>query len=489
MESTKTTFKKESGFILAMVGSAIGFANILSFSAQCYKNGGGAFLIPFLVAIVVIGIPLLYLEGLIGSRYGLPIASAYGHNKSNKVAFKMVGWLAAITCLTIGAFYSVLTSWSVAYSYFTAMSRIPADTAHFFVTDFLHDSGSLTIWNGISWPIWVATLLVSVFTWLVMSRDISKGVEKACAFFMPLLFILFGVFTVVVFFLPGASIGFYHYLSPDFSKLLDFALWRDVFGHVFFSFSLGLGIIVGYSRYSGEKANIRKAMLWVAAGDVIFSSIAGLAIFGCVGFMSNQTGIPFHEIVKTDSTFQMGFIIFPQILQHFSPALAPIIGGLFFFCVFIAGITGVFSIVESVAGNVEIEFAVSRKAAITSTIVVMFAMSTFFCMGNGVHILGALQPMVLGNTLLFGALIQIYFFLSVDKTIKNDRFWKNDDGKNSIAFYSAKYVGFSFLALSLIGALYEEAAEPWSAAHLVRWSWLLLALVAAHCAARYVKRA
>lgn len=478
----RMTFGKETGFIFALVGSAIGFANILSFSAQCYKNGGGAFLIPFLIAIAVIGLPMLYLEGLIGKKYGLPVVSAYARVLPKQ--FKAFGWLAALTCLTIGAFYTVLTSWSAVYTYFAATKQIPQDTATFFVADFLRDSGSLMITNGISWPIFGTTLVLAFLVWWIMTRHISKGVEKICAFFMPLLFVLFAIFAIIVIFLPGASIGFYHYLNPDWSKLLDFRLWRDVFGHVFFSFSLGIGIIVAYSRHTKKETNIRKAMMWVAIGDIIFSAVAGFAIFGCVGFMSHQRGIPFHEIVTSDSTFQMGFIIFPQIIQTFSSWLQPIVGALFFFCVFIAGITGVFSIVESVAGNIEIEFNTSRKSSMTITILIMCAMSSVFCMGNGVHILGALQPMVLGYVFLITGMAQIFAFMFCDPTIKHDALWFSKNNQANMSYYCVKYIGFAFLAFNLIGGLIEEVLEPWSEAHAVRWIWFAVIVIAALIASR-----
>src|SRR5580704_16570753 len=99
----RMTWVRESGFIFAMLGSAIGFANLLAFSAQCYRNGGGAFLIPFFIAVVIIGIPMLFLEGAIGKKYGLPIASAYGHILPKR--WTVFGWLSALSCLTIGSFY------------------------------------------------------------------------------------------------------------------------------------------------------------------------------------------------------------------------------------------------------------------------------------------------------------------------------------------------------------------------------------------------
>lgn len=473
-KSSKMTWVKESGFIFAMIGSAVGFANILAFSAQCYRNGGGAFLIPFLTANFVIGIPMLLLEGIIGNKYGLPIASAY--EKVLPKTWKTFGWIAAISCLTIGAFYAVLTSWSVAYTYFSIQNLIPTDTAYFFKNTFLQDSGSLEVFNDISMPILASTIFVSIFTWLVVAKNISEGVEKICSWFLPLLFVIIVVFGILVVFLPGAFDGFYYYLKPDFSQLKNFHLWRDIFGHVFFSFSLGIGIVVGYSRHTSKKTNLKKAMIMVALGDMTISIISGFAIFGCVGFMSYKTGVPFNEIVKSDSTFEMGFIIFPQILQNFYPVLQPIIGSIFFFCVFIAGITGVFSIVESIAGNIEVEFNMTRKMAVTLSIIVMFFMSLFFCFGNATHIIGALAPMVMGYVFLLGGIIQILVFMYYDKNIKNDFIWQNNSSKN-IYYYCLKYVSLLFLVISLTGSLFEEINQPFNSNHYVRWTWFLLVLV------------
>lgn len=473
----KMTWVKESGFIFAMLGSAVGFANILAFSAQCYRNGGGAFLIPFFVAVAVIGVPMLYLEGAIGKKYGLPLTSAYGHVLSKR--WKVFGWISVLSCLTIGSFYSVLTSWSVAYTYFAATNAIPEESAHFFQQEFLRDSGSLTSFNGMSISILLATIVVAIFTWIVNSKNIGAGVEKVCAFFLPLLFILVTMFTVMVAFLPGAFDGFYYYLEPDFSKIMNFRLWRDVFGHVFFSFSLGIGIVVGYSRHTKQETNMKRAMIWVAVGDVAISMIAGFAIFGCVGYMSQKTGIPFHEIVKSDSTFEMGFIVFPQILHNFATWLRPLIGSVFFFCVFIAGITGVFSIVESVAGNIEVEFNLKRIQAVTVTVIVMFLLSIFFCMGNGTHILGALTPMVMGYTFLIGGITQIIAFMYLNKSLAHDPVFLNRQQKTSAVYFIAKYFGFAFLIISLVGALFEEADDTFGAAHAVRWGWFFITLVVA----------
>jgi neurotransmitter:Na+ symporter, NSS family len=474
----KMTWVKESGFIFAMMGSAVGFANILAFSAQCYKNGGGAFLIPFFIAIFVIGLPMLFLEGAIGKKFNLPIASAYG--KILPKTWKTFGWISALTCLSIGSFYTVLTSWAVAYTYFAALDKIPFDSAHFFQKEFLKDTGSIGDFGSVSWTILLSTLLVATFTWFINSKNISSGVEKFCSFFLPLLFILITTFSIIVAFLPGALDGFYYYLNPDFSKVLDFKLWRDVFGHVFFSFSLGIGIVVGYSRHTKQETNMKRAMILVALGDVAISIIAGFAIFGCVGYMSHETGLPFSEIVKSDSTFEMGFIIFPKILHIFAAWIRPVIGTIFFFCVFIAGITGVFSIVESVSGNIEVEFQLSRKQAVSISLVLMTLLSSLFCMGNSTHILGALTPMLMGYTFLLGGIAQIIAFMFMDKSLAKDNIFITRTKKTSLMFYIVKYFGLMFLLLSLAGALYEESLENFSAAHAVRWGWFFIIVCIAY---------
>ena len=137
MSSSPSTWRSQSGYIWSLIGSAVGFANVLSFSAQAYKNGGGAFLIPYFLALFVLGIPMLLLEGLIGYHWKLPLVNAYG-KAAGKVG-RVFGWLAVISCLTIGAFYIVLTGYSAAYTYFAAGGMIPENTKDFFQKDFLNN--------------------------------------------------------------------------------------------------------------------------------------------------------------------------------------------------------------------------------------------------------------------------------------------------------------------------------------------------------------
>lgn len=461
-----------------MLGTAIGFANLLGFGSQCYRYGGGAFLIPFFVALFVLGIPMLILEGIVGKTFKLPLVSAYDHAIGRKG--KVLGWLSIIAVTTIGAFYIVLTGWSLGYTYYALTASIPHDTATFFSQSFLKTTSSLNDFGTLSWPVFFFTGIVALLGWWVIAKDIQAGIEKWCSFFLPLLTVLVLVFLVAVSFLPGAFEGMAQFLTPDISKLKNIALWRDVFGQLFFSLSLGIGIVVGYSRHTRKTTNIRKAMMSVAIADFAISFLCGLITFGCLGYMAREQGIPFETIAKTSSIFEMGYVIFPLIIETLGKGFSQIIGALFFFSVFIAGITGVFSIVESVAGNIQVEFTCSRKKAVTIAMTIIALLSIPFCMGNGVFIIDALEPMVLGNNMLFGGVVQILVFLFLAHEIKDHPVWVRRDGKKNFFYKALIYFSLPILVISLTISIFNEMQSGFSLGFCLRVLWFFLALLIAY---------
>ncbi len=478
MSSQSNTWKSQSGYIWSMIGSAVGFANILSFSAQAYKNGGGAFLIPYFLALFVLGIPMLILEGVVGHRWKQPLVGAFG-TVWGKIG-KTLGWLAVLACLTIGGFYIVLTGYSVAYTYFAAFNQIPEDSKSFFIHTFLQSTNGITEFGSFSSMIFFATTAVGLVTWMVLVRNVKDGIERVCTLFMPLLAVIMTLFAIAVCFLPGGLNGLIYYLTPDFSKLTSVSLWRDVFGQLFFSLSLGLGIIVGYSRHTGQTMNIAKAMLYVALGDFAVSFIAGFAIFGCLAHISSVQNVPFDAILSSDSTFEIGFILFPTILNFFGPIFSQVIGTIFFFCLFIAGITGVFSIVESIAGNIEWEFKTSRRTAVTITIALLLLLAAVFSMGNASHLIDALVPMVVGTNMLIGGLALIVAFQYIYPL-------KISDSRFSFYAICLRYVAPILLTLILIGNLSEEW-HSFDLAKILRWAWFAIALIFSVIMAEYAGR-
>lgn len=469
--STSASWKSDAGYIWSLLGSAIGFANILGFGSQCYRNGGTAFLIPFFAALFALGIPMLILEGILGQKTKMPLVSTYGAFLGK--SWKYFGWLAVCAVTTIGAFYIVLTGWALAYTVYACTGGIPKDSVSFFTSTFLKSTGNIFDRGEISWPIIISTASVSAFSWYVLSKNIRTGIEKWCSFFLPLLVILIVIFSISVCFLPGAKEGVWMYLRPDLSKLADFTIWRDVFGQLFFSLSLGLGIVVGYSRYTKESTNIQKAMLQVAMGDFVISFMSGFIIFGCLGYMAQNTGSSFDSMVSTHSTFEIGYIIFPSIFQTFGALGAKILGTVFFFSVFVAGITGVFSIIESIVGNIQWEFKMKREHAVTLAMIVISILTIPFCMGNGTTIIGALEPMVLGNNMLIGGIVQIIAFMYLTSETRDHEVWWNSKGKRKLSFYTLKYPSLAILVITLVIILAQDFAEGLSIPVMVRWGWFI----------------
>ena len=371
-------------------------------------------------------------------------------------------------------FYTLLTGYAVAYVLFCLGNMIPADTTRFFQEDFLGVTPALADWGHFSWGLGFSALVVSGVSWYVLTRNVQAGVERVCSFIMPLLVGMIFLFCAFTLLLPGAFDGLKQFLIPDFSRLRDFGIWRDAFGHLFFSLSLGLGIITGYARYNGSHIHIGRAMRYVVLGDITISLLAGVVIFGCLGFLSYESGIAFAELVNTTSTFELGFIVFPKILQAMGAWAPPILGTIFFFCLFIAGITGVFSIAESIAGSVEVERGVSRKRAVTVTLITMTTGSLVFCFGNGQHLINALAPMVMGFNMLLAAFVEVIIFLFAIKTIQRSvthhmllpsRRWTH--------FFGACVL--VILSVIFIGSVRQETTATSDLAMILRWVWFALA--------------
>ena len=483
MEQKENKWQSNIGYIWAMIGAGVGFGPILSFSSRCYFNGGGAFLIPLAVAVVVLGFPLLILEGVIGQQFQLPLVAAYGRVGGKLGRF--FGWLAVFGVLSIGSYYCVITAWTIAYIYYAGMDMIPADTATFFTQTFLGDSGALTTIGSISVPIVLSIICISAVTWIVTVRSIKKGIEKFCSVFLPLLFVLLIGLLTFISFLPGAWTGFSYFLQPEFSQLLRPEIWLAAFGHVFFSLSLALAIIVGYSRYTDKSVNIAQSMLWVVIAEICTSIVAGLVIFGGIGYMAHIQQVPFTSVI-TSSLFGLGFIVFPKVILLFPLALRIIIGSIFFFCVFIAGITGMFAIVEAAAGNFEVELSWTRHKAISITTFAIFCMALLYSGGNGAYIIDALDAMVAGFNIIISGLAEIIFFMYCAPQILAHTVWFSRPGVRAFRYYALRYAAPVALLLVLISSFATELSANFTIVHAIRWGWLLVAsILAIICARRH----
>lgn len=380
----RSQWKSNFGFLAAAVGSAIGLGNIWRFSYMCYENGGGAFLIPYGVALLVAGIPLMILEFGLGHRKQ---GSAPKAMRLVGPQWEWIGWYAVIFVMFgIMFFYSVIIAWCVNYFVYSIDLSWGDNPEAFFKNTFLKVSGGPGEIGMISPSILFSTALVWFVLWFICYRDISKGIERACKIFMPVLFVLTAILVVWSLTLPGAGKGISMYLKPDLSKLFAgdkwHEVWVDAFGQIFFTLSIGFGIMIAYASYLGPKANITKLAIQTSLINCLYSFFAGFAVFGTLGYMAHSTGLPPEEVVQSGPG--LAFITYPKAISLL-PYGQEVFGMLFFFVLILAGLSSGISIIEAFASAALDKFGVSRTHLMSILCVIGFLGSLLFTTQAGYY--------------------------------------------------------------------------------------------------------
>lgn len=358
-EPPREQWSGQLGFILAAIGSAVGLGNIWRFPGTAYDNGGGAFLIPYLVALLTAGIPILWLDYSIGHRFrgGAPAAFRRLTRRAEGLGWFQVG----ISCV-ISVYYAAIIAWAASYMVFAVDQQWGDDPATFLFADFLQaaDPGSgvsLEFVPGLLVPlvaIWVVTLVI-------LALGLRKGIERANLIFIPLLVVVFLVIVVRAVTLEGAGDGLTAFFTPDWGELTNPEVWMAAYAQVFFSLSIAFGIMITYSSYLRRRANLTSSGLVVGLGNSSFELLAGIGVFSAVGFMAFQAGISIEE--TSYAGVGLAFIAFPQILS-----LMPggsVFGVLFFGALILAGMTSLLSILQVASAAIQEKLGWSpRRSAI-----------------------------------------------------------------------------------------------------------------------------
>lgn len=368
------------GFILAAIGSAIGMGNIWRFSYLCYKNGGGAFLIPYFIALIIVGIPLMILEFGIGHkmRGSAPLSLARVDRR-----WEWLGWMAVLLVMFgIMLYYSTVIAWCLSYVFFAMNQSWGADPNDFFFNHFLQMSDGPFNIGDLRFPIVVSLLGVWLTSWVIVYFGVQKGVERANKIFMPVLVFLVLALVAWSVNLEGAWIGLKVYLQPDFSKLASPGIWLDAFSQIFFDLSLGFGIMITYASYLPKNVNLVRDAFYVSLSNAAFSLTAGLAVFGTLGYMAHSTQQPIESVVK--ESIGLAFVAYPQAISLL-PGFSTLFGVAFFVMLFIAGISSGISILESFTSALIDKFQLPRKAVVTGLCMTGFIGSLVFASQGGLH--------------------------------------------------------------------------------------------------------
>ncbi|MGB9373781.1 MAG: sodium-dependent transporter [Jiangellales bacterium] len=384
-DARRGAFSSRRVFILAAIGSAAGLGNIWRFPYVAYENGGGAFIIPYLVALVTAGLPFLFLDYAIGHRYrGSPPLSFRRMHRRGEV----IGWWQVGICAVIAVYYAVIIAWAARYTLFSVDQAWGDDPNAFLFGDFLQvaeqPSVGLEFVPGVLVPlalVWVALLVI-------MLLGVQRGVGAASVVFIPLMLVAFLVLVVRSLFLPGAGVGLDALFTPDWAALGDTAVWAAAFGQIFFSLSVGFGIMITYASYVGRRTDMTGSGLVVGLSNSGFELLAGIGVFAALGFMAQASGVAVDEVATEG--LGLAFVAFPAIISE-APAGA-FIGVLFFGCLVLAGLTSLVSIMEVVISSVRDKLDLSRVVA---TLLVCLPAATvsvvLFATTTGVPVLDTLD--------------------------------------------------------------------------------------------------
>ncbi|MGM7634131.1 sodium-dependent transporter [Bacillus sp. Hm123] len=357
MDQQRPIWGSRAGFILAAVGSAIGLGNIWRFPAVAYENGGGAFFLPYLFALLTAGIPLLILEFTMGHKYrgSSPLSFA----RLNKNA-EWLGWWQVGISFIIATYYSVIIGWALSYSVFSFNLSWGDDPKTFLLADYLQ-VGEAGTFGGFVPQILISLIIVWVVVLGVLVAGVKKGIEKVTKVMIPVLVVLFLAIVIRALTLEGAADGLNAFFKPDWSKLMDGKVWIAAYGQIFFSLSIGFAIMVTYSSYLPKKSDITNNAFITGFSNSGFELLAGFGVFSALGFMAAQQGVPVQEVVS--SGVILAFAVFPQIINQF-PFANELFGVLFFGSLLLAGFTSLISIVETFVAGIQEKFKVSRTAAV-----------------------------------------------------------------------------------------------------------------------------
>lgn len=464
-------------FLMAAIGSAVGLGNIWRFPYVAYDNGGGAFLIPYLVALLSAGIPLLWFDLAIGHRF----------RGSTPLTFRRmarwaepIGWFKVGVNFFIAIYYAAIIAWAGIYTWKSINKAWGAAPDEFFMKDFLHVDDS-SAWSG---DFNTSILIVMIAVWaiciLTLATNINKGIGRVTLFFVPVLTVLFLIMVIRALFLDGAAEGLEALFNPNWSVLKNPSVWIAAYGQIFFSLSIGFGIMVTYASYLKPRTNITGTGLVTAFANSSFEVLAGIGVFATLGFMAAQSGTAVDEVAS--SGLGLAFIAFPTIINQMP--LGSLFGVLFFGSLFLAGVTSLISIMEVVISGIKDKLNLSRATAAISIGGIMAVVSVLlFGTTSGLITLDIMDKFTNNLGITFGAIVstitvawimgrrnEISQHLNAVSAIRVGILWQ-------ACVFAITPAVLTYFVINEVRTLLAEGYEGYPSSTIFYYGWLTLILI------------
>lgn len=465
------------GFIIAAIGSAVGLGNIWRFPGVAFENGGGAFLIPYFVALLTAGIPILLFDYAVGHRFRGSPPLAFRRTAGR--AGEAIGWFQVMINVFIATFYTVVVAWAASYFIFSFDLRWGDDAAGFFTGEYLRLAEApvtLEFVPGVLLPVviaWVAVLFIQ-------GSGVAKGLQRANVIFMPLLVVSFLSLVIGALALPGAIDGVNAFFTPDFAALADPGVWVAAYGQIFFSLSVAFGIMLTYSSYRKRRSNLSSPGLVVAFANSSFELLAGVGVFATLGFFAMQQGIDVGDVSGTG--VGLAFMTFPAVVAEMP--MSQLFGVLFFGSIVMAGLTSLISVLEVVVSAFMDKFGLTRKQAVWgiggvlaivsillyTTTSGLTALDTIDNWSNNIGIVAAAVVSTVTVMWVFRRGPELSFHLSTLSTFKAGRVWRI-----LVSVLSPAVIGV--MLVQVIGTLIAEGYEEYPSWYLLVFGWGAIVLM------------
>lgn len=383
MAGERESWGSRLGVVLAVAGSAVGLGNFLRFPVQAARNGGGAFMIPYFIAFLLLGIPLSWIEwtiGRIGGRYGHGTAPGALDAIVKRGWAKYLGVLGLMGPIIIMIYYTYIESWTLAYSVFSLIGKYSTATDQASMQQFLRGFQGVTknqYFSSLAPALFFFTITL-LLNLLIVYYGIRRGIERLCKIGMPVL-LLFGIILLVrVITLrspnplvpnqnPTAGFGFLW--NPNFERLRDARVWLAAAGQIFFTLSVGIGVILTYASYLRDTDDIPLSALSSASTNEFAEVILGGSIVIPAAFVFFGPGQ--IQSVAQSGAFNLGFVTMPLIFTKLP--WGSLFGFLWFALLFIAGITSSISLLQPALAFLQDDYGFSRKKAVVVLGLFLFA--------------------------------------------------------------------------------------------------------------------
>jgi neurotransmitter:Na+ symporter, NSS family len=335
------------GFILAAVGSAVGLGNMWRFPYQMAENGGAAFLILFVILMVLVGLPIMLAEFTVGrgaKRSPIEALTFFGGR-----AWRPLGLLFVVSGFLILAYYGVIAGWVLRYTGAYVLTGVIDDPA-----------GTFGAYATGGWAVGMQIIFM-IGTIAIVVGGVQRGIERSAMILMPLLFIIVAGLAVYAGFIPGAGEGYAYYFQTDFSEIMSLPVMASAAGQAFFSLSLGMGAMLTYSSYLSRDEDLAQGAGTIAGADLLVAFVAGLMIFPLVFGLGLQGMIVDAE--EPVGTVGALFIALPQAFAQMGDVTGRIVGFLFFAALLVGALTSAISLLEVVSSTAIDTLGWTRKKA------------------------------------------------------------------------------------------------------------------------------